>query len=175
MDDPMSIIETPSIVAATKKDIDRLARLIRRSYADVARRFELTPQNCPKHPSNCSRKWIERDLQRGVRYFFLTVDDSAAGCVGVEQASPTTCYLERLAVLPEHRNRGYGTRLAHHALNQARELGASTMGIGIIAADNGLKNFYMDLGFEAGATKTFSHLPFEVAFMTAPLRMAPGP
>jgi hypothetical protein len=48
----MAIIENPSIVAATKKDIDRLARLIRHSFADVARRFALTPQNCPKHPSN---------------------------------------------------------------------------------------------------------------------------
>ena len=161
----MAIIENPSIVAATKNDIDDLARLIRRSYADVARRFNLTPQNCPKHPSNCSRKWIETDRQRGVRYYLLTVEGAAVGCAGVEQASSSTCYLERLAVLPEHRNRGYGTRLVHHALNQVRELGASTMGIGIIAADTGLKDFYKALGFKEGKTKTFPHLPFAMAFL----------
>jgi GNAT superfamily N-acetyltransferase len=170
----MAIIENPSIVAATKNDIDCLARLIRHSFADVARRFALTPQNCPRHPSNYTPEWVESDLERGVRYFLLIVEGAPVACVGLEQASPTTCYLERLAVLPEHRNRGYGTRLAHHLLNQARELGASTMGIGIIAADAGLKDFYTALGFEAGATQTFSHLPFKVAFMTAPLTKTPG-
>jgi hypothetical protein len=31
-----------------------LTRLIRDSYRDVAERFNLTPENCPKHPSNCN-------------------------------------------------------------------------------------------------------------------------
>ena len=188
-----------SIVEATQRDIDGLARLIRRSFADVAKRFELTPENCPKHPSNYTRKWIEGDLQRGVRYFILMADGTAVGCVGVEKASPTTCdrlsendfgkadrgsrigqpstrdnavqnrylevYLERLAVLPHHRGKGYGTRLARYAMDQAKAMGASSVGIGIIAADTGLKDFYKALGFVAGETKTFPHLPFEVAFM----------
>lgn len=161
----MAIIENHSIVAATKKDIDSLARLIRSSFADVARRFALTPENCPRHPSNYTREWVEGDMGRGVRYYLLTVEGTAVGCVGVEQASPTTCYMERLAVFPEHRGKGYGSRLARHAIYQAKVMGASTVGIGIIAADTGLKNLYKDLGFERGETKSFPHLPFKVAFM----------
>lgn len=157
------------LIPATGSDIDDLARLIRQGFADVARRFELTPENCPRHPSNYTREWVETDLEKGVRYFILTADGTPAGCVGVEQASPTICYLERLAVLPNYRNRGYGTRLVGHALTQAREAGASTMGIGIIAADTGLKAFYKALGFKSGETKNFPHLPFEVAFMNISL------
>jgi GNAT superfamily N-acetyltransferase len=199
----MATANNTLIVQATEKDIDRLSRLIRDSFADVARRFELTPQNCPKHPSNYSSKWVARDLARGVRYFILIADDTAVGCVGVENPSPATgdrlsdndvdkaergrrirhtstsdnavqnhypeVYMERLAVLPHHRGKGYGTRLVRHTISQARESGASTVGIGIIAADTGLKDFYMALGFEEGETKTFFHLPFEVAFLTIPL------
>ena len=157
------------IVQATEKDIDRLSRLIRDSFADVARRFELTLQSCPKHPSNYSSKWVARDLARGVRYYILIADGTAVGCVGVENPSPIICYMERLAVLPQHRSQGYGTRLVRHAISQARDLGVSTVGIGIIAADTGLKDFYKALGFEEGATKTFPHLPFEVTFLTIPL------
>jgi len=73
--------------------------------------------------------------------------------------------MERLGVLPPHRGQGYGTRLVRHTISQARESGASTMGIGIIAADTGLKDFYKALGFEEGETKTFHHLPFAVAFL----------
>ncbi|BBO68682.1 hypothetical protein DSCA_26120 [Desulfosarcina alkanivorans] len=162
----MTETEDVSIAAATEKDIDGLARLIRTSFADVSRRFGLTPENCPRHPSNCTHEWIQGDLERGVHYFILSVAGEAVGCVGVEQASPATCYMERLAVSPEHRGCGYGTRLARHAVSRAKKMGAAYVGIGIIAADTGLKNFYEALGFEAGETKTFAHLPFEVAFMT---------
>ena len=154
-----------TIVQATEQEIDLLAALIRSSFADVARRFGLTPENCPKHPSNTTPYWVGHDLQRGVQYFILKVHETALGCVGLEQADPQTCYLERLAVLPEHRGRGHGTRLVRHVLRLAKALGASQVGIGIIAADTGLKRFYESLGFASGETKTFAHLPFEVAFM----------
>lgn len=153
------------IVQSVQGDKDRLAGLIRRSFADVAAQFGLTPQNCPKHPSNCTSAWIEKDMARGVRYFFLQADGLVAGCVGVERASESTCYMERLSVLPEQRGKGYGTRLARHAMTQAGKMGASSVGIGIIAADTGLKRFYADLGFDTGETKTFDHLPFKVTFM----------
>lgn len=165
------------IVQATDRHIDLLDRLIRRSFADVARRFDLTPKNCPRHPSNYTREWIEEDLTRGVHYFFLMANDTAVGCVGVERAPQTSTsdtliqnhymevYMERLAVLPQHRSKGFGTRLARHAMSQAQAMGANQVGIGIIAADTGLKGFYKHLGFKQGETKTFPHLPFEVSFM----------
>ena len=83
----------------------------------------------------------------------------------IVQATELEVYLERLAVLPPHRGQGYGTRLVRHAIGRARELGAFSVGIGIIAADTGLKDFYAALGFEEGKTKTFPHLPFAVVFL----------
>lgn len=161
----MAASEKQSIVQATPRDIDSLTRLIRDGFADVARRFRLTPKNCPKHPSNYTRQWVEKDLEQGVSYFILIADGTAVGCVGVEHASEDTCYMERLAVLPQQRGKGYGTRLARYAIGRAEAMGASTVSIGIIAADTGLKDFYNRLRFEEGQTQTFAHLPFEVVFM----------
>ena len=157
--------DDPVIVPATRADNDCVAQIIRDSFADVALRFGLTPQNCPTHPSTYTGERIAADLERGVRYFILTGGGIDIGCVGLEQASQRTCYLERLAVLPHYRGNGYGTCLARYGIHRAQALGAATVGIGIIAADRGLRRFYEGLQFHAGTIQTFAHLPFDVMFM----------
>jgi len=157
-----------SIRDAGVRDIPLLTGIIRKSFQDVAERFSLTAQNCPKHPSNCSSNWIERDFSRGVRYFILENDGKPAGCAAMEHA-PGTCYLERLAVLPEQRGRGFGLALVRHVLVKAGSLGVGDVGIGIIAAQTDLKEWYEKIGFIAGDTRDFPHLPFHVLFLSYPL------
>lgn len=67
---------------ADSKDIKVLACIIRESFRDVAARFSLTLENCPKHPSNCTTSWIESDMARGVQYFILFIEGKPIGCVG---------------------------------------------------------------------------------------------
>ena len=81
-------------------------------------------------------------------------------------ANQEVAYLERLAVLPEYRGQGYGTRLARHAMASAQKKGAARMSIGIVAAQTELKQWYDRLGFKEGETKGFDHLPFMVTFMS---------
>jgi GNAT superfamily N-acetyltransferase len=154
------------IKEANSADISILSRLIRQSYGDVARRFKLTPTNCPTHPSNCTDEWIEKDFGRGVTYFILEHRGIPAGCVAIEKANADLCYLERLAVLPHERQNGLGSQLVEHIFHTARELGSKKVGIGIIAAQMELKQWYRKFGFIEGETKEFSHLPFMVTFMT---------
>ena len=82
------------IRSATREDIAVLAETIRKSFRDVADRFGLTPENSPKHPSNCTVEWIEGDMRRGVDYFILKDGDSVAGCVASERPDSGVCYLE---------------------------------------------------------------------------------
>ena len=150
---------------AGSEDIVLLSEIIRNSYRTVAERFGLTPDNCPKHPSNCSDQWITADLNRGVRYFLLEVGGKAIACAAMETANESTCYLERLAVVPGYRGRGVGTTLARHILGLAMESGLSIVSIGIIAEQHDLASWYRNLGFKTTGTKQFDHLPFEVMFM----------
>ncbi|MFW5637542.1 MAG: GNAT family N-acetyltransferase, partial [Thermodesulfobacteriota bacterium] len=129
--------------------------------------------NCPKHPSNCTDAWIQWDMDRGVAYFLLIEGDVPKGCVAVEKADADICYLERLAVLPSERGRGLGRRLAEHACREAKKMGGRRISIGIIAADVWLKRWYQRIGFVAGETKTFPHLPFKVTFLMRELSLSP--
>ncbi len=151
---------------ANSADISLLSHLIRQSYRDVADRFQLTATNCPKHPSNCTDEWVESDFSRNVRYFIVEHEDLPVGCVAIESAGADLCYLERLAVLPHERNKGLGHQLVEHVFHIARDLGLKTVSIGIIARQTDLKQWYQKIGFIEGETKEFSHLPFQVCFMT---------
>jgi N-acetylglutamate synthase-like GNAT family acetyltransferase len=159
----------PRIVPAQPTDADRLARLIRTSFATVARRFDLTRENCPKHPSNCTSAWVQRDFERGVRYWLATIQDTDApvGCAALEYAAgrDNVGYLERLAVLPQHRRCGLGDRLMQHILDVAAEEALKEIGVGIIAEQQDLRAWYRQRGFTDTGTRRFPHLPFTVAFM----------
>lgn len=155
---------------ATESDIPRLAAIIRNSHRDVAERFGLTPENCPTHPSNCAPEWIEAAFAKGVTYYTLEAGCVPCGCVALERAGDGVCYLERLAVLPEFRDKGFGKALVNHIFDEAKRLGASHVGIGIIAGHVELQAWYERLGFLKKNTARFKHLPFDVTFMGKSLR-----
>ncbi|MCP4752702.1 MAG: GNAT family N-acetyltransferase [Proteobacteria bacterium] len=155
---------------ADPDDVAALSDTIGKSYRDVAERFGLTPENCPKHPSNCSDDWIRSDFSRGVSYFILEDEGTPVGCVALEKASRDLCYLERLAVLPESRRRRFGEALVGRVFAEATSWGTNTISIGVIAKQAELKQWYRNLGFVEGETKDFPHLPFSVAFMMCDLQ-----
>jgi len=154
------------IRTTTRADGELLARLISASNRDVAIRFRLDAESCPKHPSFCTAAWVAADIQRGARYFIIERDGEAVGCVAYEDGGEGTAYLNRLSVLPAWRRRGAGERLVRHVIELARSSGIGTVSIGIIAAHAELKNWYLGMGFTEGETKTFPHLPFAVSYLT---------
>jgi len=158
--------ESVYIRVAEFADVPALSGLIRVSFRDVAERFALTVETCPKHPSNCTDEWIENDLARGVAYYILEHHGAPVGCVALEKANPDLCYLERLGVLPESRRKGFGRTLVDHVFVEARALGAKQISVGIISDDTELKLWYQRIGFVEKQTKEFAHLPFLVTFMS---------
>ncbi|MFC1494024.1 GNAT family N-acetyltransferase [Thermodesulfobacteriota bacterium] len=155
---------------ATISDINTLAKIIKTSYQTVADKFGLNKTNCPKHPSNCTDEWINADFERGVIYFILESEEKEIGCAALEKADSELCYLERLAVIPENRNKGFGRILVDYIFHEAEMFGCRNISIGIIAKQHELKKWYLDIGFKEGITKSFEHLPFEVMFMEYSLR-----
>lgn len=150
---------------ATDEDVSLLTSLVQDSFRDVAERFQLTSENCPKHPSNCNPEWFETALEKGIRYYILEYNRTPCGCVALEHAKPDVCYLERLAVLPQFRGKGFGKALVDYVVNEAKKLGISRVEIGIIAEQTELKEWYERLGFFVTREAEFEHLPFRVGFM----------
>lgn len=142
-----------------------LVKLIRNSFRDVAEKFSITVENCPKFGGFNTKERVEGDFERGLIYYVLEDSGRACGCVALEKTDSDLCYLGRLAVLPRHRNKGYGRALVNHVFKQADKAGFKRVEIGIISKHRKLKSWYKKFGFVQCGTKKFDHFPFTVAFM----------
>jgi len=151
---------------ARPDDNTTLAMLISESNKDVATRFGLNADNCPKHPSFCTGDWVSADFARGERYFIAERDGEPMACVAYEVPNPTVAYLNRLSVLPAHRRQGLGQQLVRHVLALARTNGIPAVSIGVIGEHAALQHWYAKRGFVAGEQKHFAHLPFSVRYMS---------
>ena len=154
---------------ANKKDLSILLSILRQSFADVAERFNLTPKNCPKNLAFCTETRIKDDFSRGLDYFILEENKRPCGCVALEKVNSDICYLERLAVIPEQRQKGFGKALVDYVFSTARKMKVAKIEIGIISEHTELKDWYKKFGFIQKNTRTFGHLPFKVAFMSVEL------
>lgn len=154
----------PVIRRAKRDDIPTLVHLIQHAFQPVAERFELTKDNCPKHPSQCTATWIEDAFDKGIVYFILETNRMPCGCVALEEAGDKF-YLERLAVLPIYQHLGYGKLLVSHCFETVIAHGKKRIEIGIIRKQTDLYEWYLKQGFQEIRNASFSHLPFEVTFM----------
>lgn len=158
-------VYTVIIRETSRNEVSTLVDMLRRSFAGVAERFNLTIENCPKNLAFCTEQRIQDDLKRGLKYYILEEHGLPCACVALEKAGSDVCYLERLAVLPEHRKKGYGKALVNHIFDEAKKIGIGRVEIGTISQDIELMNWYKKFGFLEKNTKKFDHLPFIVAYM----------
>ncbi len=80
-----------------------------------------------------------------------------------------TFTIERLAVAPEARHRGFGALLLSYALNRITENGGTVASIALMDNNEVLKQWYQGKGFAQTGRRTFEHLPFAVCFMAGKL------
>ena len=147
-------------------DLPLAAEVIRTSFSTVAKDFDLTEQNCPKHTSFITT--AERLLTHfnwNWWLYGLYEEGQLAGYVSISKESDGAYEVHNLAVLPEHRHKGYGKQLLDICKIKVKELGGKKIAFGIIEENTVLKNWYAANGFTHTGTKRFEHLPFTVGYM----------
>jgi len=146
-------------------DVPVCAEIIRRSFATVAEEFGLTRENAATNGAFLDDARVREEYERGFVMFGLLNEGTQIGFTELEPNDGVTYYLEKLAVLPEHRHRGGGKLLMDHAVAFVRASGGKAISIGIIHENTRLVHWYEAYGFVATGTKAFPHLPFTVGFM----------
>lgn len=137
---PTSIFSNASIfhmdIVPVRSDADwQQVRLIRE-------RVFIDEQDCP--PDD---EWDGHDATS--RHVLGRVDGTAVATARwrtVPHDEEIVAKLERFAVLPEHRGKGYGTQLVRFVLEDARQAGFDTF---LIHAQAHLEDWYADLGFQS--------------------------
>ncbi|HIH95242.1 TPA: GNAT family N-acetyltransferase, partial [Methanosarcina acetivorans] len=101
----------------------------------------------------------------GAKMYGLYLGIKQEGFVAIEKANDEIFNMERLAVHPDSRHRGYGGYLIDFVVEYAKQNGGKKVSIGIINENERLKNWYRKYGFEETGSKKFEHMSFTVCFM----------
>jgi len=149
-----------------ENNLDDIKQVLQRSFITVAAEFDITKENAPTNPAFTTCEMIKKSIEKGLKLYGLYVDGKAIGTVGIEDANRDDLFfIERLAVVPECRHKGYGKILLDYAITAIKKENGKKVSIGIIDKNIRLKNWYQNYGFVEKEVKTYDHLPFGVCFM----------
>jgi diamine N-acetyltransferase len=152
--------------------LNEALNVIRQSFKTVADQFGFTEENAPTNAAFMTFERLHQSLSSGTRIFALYDKTVMAGTIALERSrdNDEVYYIERLAVLPVFRYRGFGKSMMDYAFHEVKKLGGKKISIGIINENAILKRWYLSYGFVETSVKTFDHLPFSVCFMEMAVR-----
>lgn len=144
--------------------------VIREAFRTVMDDLGLTEADVPSNAAYLTVDQLLAARERGDRVLALRVGGLIVGSVSLRAGTRVGAfYLERLAVAPPYRHRGYGALLMERATELAATQGATEVSVGIIDANTALKRWYQRLGFVVTGTRHFDHLPFTVCYLHRPV------
>lgn len=146
-------------------DLESCVKVIRESFATVARDFDFNELNCPNHTSFMNLEKLRSQFNKGTLMFGYICSEEIVGYVSLTEINNFTYELNNLAVLPAYRHMGYGKELIDFCKEKVKELGGGKITIGIIEENAILKDWYAAYGFVHTGTQMLKHLPFTIGFM----------
>ncbi len=153
------------IKKVNNEQLQECLEVIHKSFATVAEEFKLTKENCPKHTSFITLYFLESQMGWGWNMFGLFEGERIIGYMSVSKEDNDIYELHNLAILPEYRHQGYGSKMIEYAKETVKALGGSTIKIGIIDESDILKSWYISHGFNYIGSKKFDHLPFTSGYL----------
>jgi len=161
----MQIHDLAEIRPLTAIHVPQYAEVIRRSFAAVAKDFDLTRENCPGHTSFVTDEKLASKIKDGYLTYGICVGEKIFGFASLTDIGEGVYKMDNVSILPEWRHYGYGKRLIDFCKSKVKELGGNKISIGIIEENSILKDWYAANGFIHTGIKKFEHLPFTVGYM----------
>jgi ribosomal protein S18 acetylase RimI-like enzyme len=112
--------------------------LLRAAFGTVAKEYGLTEASAPTNAAFATIDNLRKHLRGGMTLYGMFLGSRIVGCVAVKKskADAFVFYIDRLAVAPEERHRGYGDKLLALAMEMIQEWGGTTASIGLVRLDN---------------------------------------
>lgn len=153
------------VIKSVNGNLDKVINVIREAYQTVADEFGITRENGATNPAFIELKHLIEMDNKGIEMYGAFIKNKCMGFVGIENAGNGIFYLEKLAVIPEYRHKGYGKKLMDFVFGRVKSLGGERISIGIIEEHKVLKKWYIAYGFKEAEIKKIPHLPFTVCLM----------
>lgn len=150
-----------------EKDLSAIVKVLNISHGTVAKDFGFTKDNNPTNNAFIDEQTLRIQLSKGIDLYAMSNNNRLIGCIAIEKSTKETdtFYIEKVSIIPEFRNHGYGVKLMDFAITKIKGLGGKIISIALIDSNVKLKKWYLSQGFIETVKKDFEHLPFRVCFM----------
>ena len=148
------------------------AKVIRDSFATVAREFGFTERSFPTYTGFVTtEERLQNHADWGWWMYGFYDSEKLVGYVSISKIEDAddAYELHNLAILPDYRRRGYGKQLLDFCVAKVRELGGAKIEIGIAEENIMLKDWYAACGFIHTGMKKYDHMPITVGYMVMEL------
>jgi len=151
------------------------AALLRESFFTIAKELGFTEENYPTYPAFInSSKLKALQEKKNIKMFGLFVENFHVGFASVEKTEGLSEYqMHLLAILPEYRNKTYGTYLMNYVYEYVKREKGKKIKIEIIDDNALLKDWLKEYGFVELEIKTSKHLPLKICFLEKEISFAP--
>ena len=150
-----------------EKDIDECVNVIRTSFQTVADEFGFTKETAPRYTAFATDakriRWQMFGEQRPMYAYFDK--SSIVGYYSLASQDNNECELNNLCVLPSYRHKGIGEALLLHSFERAKELGCTTLNIGIVDENQVLRKWYENFDFIHLGCREYDFFPFTCGYM----------
>ena len=167
---------TLRIEQAKADQVELVAEIIRRAFARQAQALGMDRDHFPNYVAFETGESLRRRMAGGqvvlLAYRTTEIGEDPVGTISYRQdpAELARGEIQRLAVLPEHRKKGYGAQLLAEAERQMAERGVREVTLSLVASLLRLQNYYEEMGYQPLEMRQLSSLPFDVLIMGKQLR-----
>lgn len=150
-----------------EQDIAECVKVIKESFATVAKEFGFTVENAPRFTAFATTEdRLKHQLLEENRPMYAFYDnENIVGYYSLLVQDNNECELNNLSVIPAYRHRGIGEKLLKHAFKIAKELNCNKINIGIVEENNVLRKWYESFEFIHIGTQKFDFFPFTCGYM----------
>mgnify|MGYP000501982037 FL=1 len=150
-----------------EQDIAECVKVIKESFATVAKEFGFTVENAPRFTAFATTEVrLKHQLLEENRPMYAFYDnENIVGYYSLLVQDNNECELNNLSVIPAYRHRGIGEELLKHAFKIAKELNCNKINIGIVEENNVLRKWYESFEFIHIGTQKFDFFPFTCGYM----------
>lgn len=150
-----------------EQDIAECVKVIKESFATVAKEFGFTVENAPRFTAFATTedrlKWHLIEEHRPMYAFYDK--EVIVGYYSLLMQGNQECELNNLSVIPAYRHQGIGEELLKHAFKLAQELNCNKINIGIVEENKVLRKWYESFNFVHISTQKFDFFPFTCGYM----------
>ena len=150
-----------------EQDIAECVKVIKESFATVAKEFGFTVENAPRFTAFATTEdRLKHQLLEENRPMYAFYDnENIVGYYSLLVQDNNECELNNLSVIPAYRHRGIGEELLKHTFKIAKKLNCNKINIGIVEENNVLRKWYESFEFIHIGTQKFDFFPFTCGYM----------